>query len=161
MTIARRAVPAGVRLGSMVLLFLLGAPTSGAAPFPPPGGPHRLHHGGDNTAPYPALTSVAVEDSVAHVLGARLAVLAYPNPARGETRFRAFLARGERTRARLYSVSGRLVREWSKTAERPGWLEWSWDGRDGRGRRVASGLYFLHLEAGRQVARTRVVLLEP
>jgi hypothetical protein len=37
--------------------------------------------------------------------------------------------------------------------------ELAWDGRDGSGRHVASGVYFVRAEAGRQSGSRKMVLL--
>ena len=137
-------------------LWLTGAH---AGPPRPPGGPHPLHRGGDNLSGYPPLTFTAVGDSIPGSLGARLIVLAHPNPARGDARFRLQVTRGERVRVRLYSVAGRLVREWLRDAPTTGWTEWRWDGRDHRGEKVGAGLYFFRAEAGAQRATGRLVML--
>ena len=76
----------------------------------------------------------------------------YPNPMSDHTRF-AFRIRGGDTRPRdfqlrIYTVSGRLVREFDGTAVndgaglRPtGWNFLTWNGRDEDGDRVATGVY--------------------
>jgi hypothetical protein len=148
-----------VQSWSFALSLLLMLTTSAAAgPFPPPGGPHRHHHGGDNNAPYPPLNSLAVENP--QVPGTvRASVLAFPNPSLGGTRFRAVLPPSTPLRARLYSVSGQRVREWTSVADRTGQVEWDWDGADARNHAVAPGLYFLQIQGGGQTAHVRVVLL--
>ncbi|MFO8099306.1 MAG: C25 family cysteine peptidase [Salinibacter sp.] len=76
----------------------------------------------------------------------------YPNPMSDHTRF-AFRIRGGNTRPsdfqlRIYTVSGRLVREFDGTdvnegagLRRTGWNFLSWNGRDEDGDRVATGVY--------------------
>lgn len=130
-----------------------------AARYRPPGGPHALYHGGDNQAQYPALTSTAVEEGVPSPLAIRLTVRSFPNPARGAARFRALAGAGDEIRVRLYSVTGRLVREWRKTGAGSSGVEWSWDALDASGRAAPPGLYFYRAEAGNQRAQGRLVLL--
>jgi hypothetical protein len=48
----------------------------------------------------------------------------------------------------IYGVDGRLVRRLFKRDLAPGYYRESWDGRDGGGRRVAAGIYFVRLEVG-------------
>ena len=129
------------------------------APYRPPGGPHRLHHGGDNQAPYPPLATTPVEPPGPHAAAVRLALVPYPNPARGELRFRLLAPAGEQVRVRVYGVSGRLVREWRQGGTGAAGLEWGWDGRDAAGRRLGSGLYFYRADAGAETTRGKLVLL--
>ncbi|MFP4227850.1 MAG: C25 family cysteine peptidase [Salinivenus sp.] len=76
----------------------------------------------------------------------------YPNPMSDHTRF-AFRVRGGNTRPsdfqlRIYTVSGRLVREFDGSEvndgaglRTTGWNFLSWNGRDEDGDRVATGVY--------------------
>lgn len=59
----------------------------------------------------------------------------------------------------LFDVSGRLVHWLIDRPMDPGSQVLVWDGRDGRGAPVGSGVYFLRLEAGRRVMTRRVVIL--
>ena len=78
-------------------------------------------------------------------------VYPYPNPMSERTTF-AFRVEGGRTeqlrdfRLRIYTVAGRLIREFTSTdletgALRVGWNLLPWDGRDADGDRVATGVY--------------------
>jgi hypothetical protein len=59
---------------------------------------------------------------------------------------------------RIYAVSGRLVRTLVDGPQEPGQHSVTWDGRDGDGRAVASGLYLYRLE-GAGVSITRKMSL--
>jgi hypothetical protein len=77
-----------------------------------------------------------------------------PNPFRDTVRIDWAPAPGEtRARVRVHDVTGRLVR----TLE--GGPGVSWDGRDGAGRPVAPGTYFVRLETGRSERTGRIVHL--
>jgi hypothetical protein len=84
---------------------------------------------------------------------------AVPNPFRGRTTLAFELPTRARVSVRVFDVAGRLVRvvldEEVRTAGRHAI---AWDGRDDRGRRVASGIYFFRAES-EGVALTRKVLL--
>jgi flagellar hook assembly protein FlgD len=60
---------------------------------------------------------------------------------------------------RIYTVSGRLVRRLDPGRRNEGWHEAVWDGRDTRGRRAASGVYFLRIEMAGQSLSKQVTLL--
>jgi len=59
----------------------------------------------------------------------------------------------------VYDRGGRVVRELIRSRLKPGGYSLSWDGRDGQGRSVAQGVYFLRLAVGSQRLETKVVLL--
>jgi len=81
-----------------------------------------------------------------------------PNPFSSRTRILFSLPREGVATLRVYTPSGRLVREIADGWRRAGTHEASWDGRDDRGRPAASGIYVCRLTyAGLQVSR-RVLL---
>jgi hypothetical protein len=60
---------------------------------------------------------------------------------------------------RIYDVSGRLVRVLVDARESAGSRYVTWDGKDSRGRNVASGVYFCSFEAGGFRQTRKMVLL--
>jgi hypothetical protein len=89
----------------------------------------------------------------------------YPNPFKLTTRIPFILKERTRVTIRIYNVSGQVIRtvNWGETE--PGDYTSNgkapyWDGRNTRGDKVASGLYFYELEAGSYLSRKRVVLLK-
>lgn len=77
-----------------------------------------------------------------------------PNPFEGETRVRLDLPAPGPVRARVVDVTGRLVRVLAD-GPRPAGPSWVvWDGRDGDGAIVPSGVYFLRVES-EDAARSR------
>jgi len=85
---------------------------------------------------------------------------ARPNPSTGETTLRFSIAERAGVTLTVHSVDGRRVRTLAAGIVGPGPVEVAWDGRDDHGERVASGLYFARLEAGRTVRETKVVVLK-
>jgi len=59
----------------------------------------------------------------------------------------------------IYSVEGRLIRTLASGVRVAGEHQERWDGRDDRGQRVASGVYFYRLSAGTFVAQKKLVVL--
>jgi flagellar hook assembly protein FlgD len=55
-------------------------------------------------------------------------------------------------------VTGALVRTLQDGALKPGYYSATWNGRDGFGRLVASGIYLYRLEAGNYSATGKVLL---
>jgi hypothetical protein len=82
-----------------------------------------------------------------------------PNPFVGGTTMRLTLPAPETVSARIYSPAGRLVRTLENSRLEAGEHAIPWDGTDNAGARVASGVYFIRVEAGRNSAARKVVLL--
>ena len=78
-----------------------------------------------------------------------------PNPTRDQVRFDLSLPRPAVVRLDVLDAAGRHVRSLAHGPCEAGALTFVWDGRDGRGRAVAGGRYFLRLEAdGRTLTRS-------
>ncbi|UCF71596.1 MAG: T9SS type A sorting domain-containing protein [candidate division WOR-3 bacterium] len=68
--------------------------------------------------------------------------------------------RAERTELMIYDAAGRMVTDLSSTiTHAPSTMQVVWDGRDGEGRRVPSGVYFVRLDADRYSSIEKVILL--
>jgi hypothetical protein len=83
-----------------------------------------------------------------------------PNPFRTGTNITFHLASPGRVVLQIHEVAGRLVRSIDAGRCPPGRHTLQWDGRDAHGRSVASGVYFLSLNADRATLPTKVVRLE-
>jgi len=85
----------------------------------------------------------------------------YPNPFNPVTRIRYEIPRPGRVSLSVYDVSGRLVRNLvASRNQRPGSHVVSWDGRDGAGRAVVSGVYFYCLAADDVILSREMILLK-
>jgi len=76
----------------------------------------------------------------------------HPNPFRGESGSTAIgfeLAQRTRAALRVFDASGRLVRIVLDETLEAGAHAAFWDGRNARGRAVATGVYFYRLDAGK------------
>jgi len=82
-----------------------------------------------------------------------------PNPFTDRTRIRFSLPAEGIGRLSVLDVSGRVVRVLVDGSLPAGESVLRWDGRDTSGERVASGVYFLRLEAGDEVRTTKTTLL--
>jgi hypothetical protein len=84
--------------------------------------------------------------------------LAGGNPARGTVRLRVAPPERGAVDLRVFNVRGALVRALPQRVVDAGFHVLEWDGRDERGGRTASGLYFVRLRAGEDFEPTlRVV----
>lgn len=83
-----------------------------------------------------------------------------PNPFNPTTTIRYQLSVHEHVVLGVYDVQGRLIRTLVEESQDPGPRSVNWDGRDGSGQRVASGVYFYRLEAGPRSETKRMILLK-
>ena len=85
----------------------------------------------------------------------------YPNPFNASIQipFAVGPARGSTTLA-VYNIAGQLTRILARGRIDGGVYELSWDGRDGAGRRVATGVYLLRLQTPNGDAVRRISLLK-
>jgi hypothetical protein len=83
----------------------------------------------------------------------------YPNPFNLSTTVGFALRDGGSAFLRIYDLTGHLVRRLGGSRFSPGSQTLKWDGRDGEGRNVASGVYLYRLEAGGQTATRKMLLV--
>jgi hypothetical protein len=84
----------------------------------------------------------------------------YPNPFNPSTVISYDLASREKVDLRIYDVTGALVKILERGTRDPGRFEVGWDGQDEKGRKLASGVYFYQLKAGRFSQTRKMVLLK-
>ncbi len=82
----------------------------------------------------------------------------YPNPFNLETRIEYALPQATRVRLTLYNLLGQEIHLLVDEIQEPGFKRVFWNGRDQRGFEMASGIYFLRLQAGRQTLTRKVSL---
>ncbi len=71
-----------------------------------------------------------------------------PNPFGHTTGIKYQVSKSGMVSLKVYNIAGQLVRVLVDGDKKTGTHEVRWDGRDGNGRRVSSGIYFYHLETG-------------
>jgi flagellar hook assembly protein FlgD len=85
----------------------------------------------------------------------------YPNPFNPRTTIRYRLSRAARVDLAIFDVAGRRVRVLESDRQRGAGLRTvTWNGRDDRGRVVASGVYFVRLRVDGESYSRRLVLLK-
>jgi hypothetical protein len=83
-----------------------------------------------------------------------------PNPFTLEASIRFVVPVAVRSgRVRIYNLRGQLVRSLFDGPLPPGRHARVWDGRDDGGSRLAAGVYFVRLDAGREARVSKLVLL--
>jgi hypothetical protein len=83
----------------------------------------------------------------------------YPNPFNPSTTIAYSVATKTRVRLEIFDVRGRLVKSLVDERKSPNNYQVIWDGRNGDGESVASGVYFYRLVAGDFRATKNLVLL--
>ncbi len=83
-----------------------------------------------------------------------------PNPFNPQTTIRFSLPEGGRTRLAVFDIRGRLVTKLVDGDLPAGAHAVVWDGRDGRGAPMGSGVYLYRLEARGQVTSRRMTLVK-
>jgi len=117
----------------------------------------RLDGGRVDMGSYEGPGGTGVEDEP--TLDERL-LRACPNPFRDGTTIVGGLPARSRITVRVYDVAGRKVRTLRDGVADAGLLEISWDGTDGEGRALPSGVYFVRVDTGlRAASTTKLVLL--
>jgi len=96
----------------------------------------------------------------ADLAAARLTLQAYPNPFNPQTRIRFEVAEQGVVALRIHDLAGRTVRTLVDGAQAVGVHEVAWDGRDGRGRGLPSGVYLARITSGGHVASRKLLLAE-
>ncbi|MBU2502053.1 choice-of-anchor D domain-containing protein [bacterium] len=89
-----------------------------------------------------------------------LLLATYPNPFNPQTTVPFIMAEPGHARLAVYDLAGRLVRVLLDEDVPAGLNEKVWLGRDGRGRPVPSGVYYLRLDAGGRVDMGKTMLLK-
>ncbi len=83
----------------------------------------------------------------------------YPNPFNPITRIEFGLDNAENVSLRIYDPAGRLVRILAGERRPAGHYAEVWDGKDGSGRPVSSGVYFYNLKTGSFTETRKMILL--
>jgi hypothetical protein len=83
---------------------------------------------------------------------------ASPNPFQGSTLIRYSLGNPAATTVRFFDVLGHVVGDLPMLSEGQGVQARRWDGRDGNGAALPSGVYFYRVEAGQSSAVGKVVI---
>jgi hypothetical protein len=82
-----------------------------------------------------------------------------PNPFHATTMIRYAVPQETDVHLAVFDARGRLTRVLADGAAGPGVTGVVWDGRDGQGRSVPSGIYFYRLEAGSFVQQRGMTVL--
>ncbi len=84
----------------------------------------------------------------------------YPNPFNASTLLRIGIPEAARVELQIFDIQGKLVRTLINDQLTAGWHERRWDGRNGGGETMATGLYLARLQVDSEVRTMRLMLLK-
>jgi hypothetical protein len=84
----------------------------------------------------------------------------YPNPFNNETIIKFSLAKPAQVSLTVYNILGQKVRTLVEGRLQAGSQTVKWDGKDGKGNDLSSGIYFYQLKRGELTQTKRLVLLK-
>jgi photosystem II stability/assembly factor-like uncharacterized protein len=105
------------------------------------------------------VSDAATASPPAAIGGGSIALRAAPDPFRAGTTFRFSLPQAGPVRLTVHDVTGRLVADLAGGRRTTGPQAVAWDGRDGSGRPLPSGVYFARLRTVTGVSRAKIVRL--
>lgn len=82
----------------------------------------------------------------------------FPNPFTRTIQIRYTLNTGRQTLIQVCDISGRVIKTLLNSNQNPGRYTLFWDGKDSRGRTVASGVYICRFLAGDYQRNTKLIL---
>ncbi|MBD3223051.1 hypothetical protein GF314_17615 [bacterium] len=88
------------------------------------------------------------------------ALRAHPNPFNPQTTLSFVMATARPVRLDVFDLAGRHVARLHDGALGAGRHDWTWDGRDDRGRQLPTGLYLARLRAGARNHTAKLMLVE-
>lgn len=89
-----------------------------------------------------------------------LAFSVYPNPFGSQATMRFFAPAAGPYKLEVFDVAGRLARIIEGDAAGAGWVEATWDGRDQKGDKTSTGVYFMRATSGDRVDTRRVLRVQ-
>ncbi|MDD2890168.1 MAG: T9SS type A sorting domain-containing protein [bacterium] len=85
---------------------------------------------------------------------------AYPNPAKGIASIKYSLPKESNVAVKVYDVTGKLVNTLVNENRKAGTYITTWNGKNTKGNKVSTGLYFYRVEAGSKIETRKIVLVK-
>jgi len=105
-------------------------------------------------------TSVSANESVQNIIKNFMLFQNYPNPFNQTTTIEYHIATAGEVEIFIFNIGGQLVRTIALHHQLPGVYRTTWDGKNGEGKIVASGLYIYHLKFGNTIHSKRMILIK-
>jgi fibronectin type 3 domain-containing protein len=84
----------------------------------------------------------------------------YPNPFNPNTLIEYALPQASLVKLVIYNILGQKVKVLVDEYQKPGYKRILWDGKNGQGQMVSSGIYFYQLKAGEQVFTKKMIMVK-
>ncbi len=84
----------------------------------------------------------------------------YPNPFNPDTEIRYTVSGNEKVSVKVFNTNGKLVQTLVNESQSKGSYAVSWNGLSDMGNAVPSGIYFCHLNAGKEVRTIKMTLMK-
>lgn len=107
-----------------------------------------------------SFTVTTASDVASSDLAPSTALLAGPNPSRGDVRIRYAAPAAPYARLQIIDAAGRIVRSLEGLRWSAGWHDVTWDGNDAAGHRAPRGVYFVRLVLPTEERTIRVVRVD-
>jgi len=83
----------------------------------------------------------------------------YPNPFTEDAKIECRLKEASQVKLSIYNQRGQLVKQLVSEGKMAGTHTANWDGRDAKGRKVSSGIYFVRLIAGKESSQKKLIYM--
>ena len=107
-----------------------------------------------------SVSASAVEDFPEEISYSFNLVQNYPNPFNPETKISYALPKDCHVKLTIYNIMGQKIKVLVNEHQTVGHKDVYWDGKDDKGKEVASGIYFYKLDAGEFTQSKRMVLIK-
>ncbi|MFA5032450.1 MAG: C25 family cysteine peptidase [bacterium] len=84
----------------------------------------------------------------------------YPNPVATKVILKYAIPEFAHTILKIYDMSGKLVKTLVNGTDKPGYYSIAWNSRDEHGKKLAKGVYFVKLEAGKYKQTRKLILMK-
>jgi hypothetical protein len=101
-----------------------------------------------------------ISDAPFSIVGQTITLSASPNPTKGSTSITVEASTGSTVEIDIYNIKGQKVRNLKHDMPLDGKMSLIWDGRDAKGQRVHSGIYFIRLNAGGEISTHKLIMLK-
>lgn len=85
---------------------------------------------------------------------------AYPNPFNPSTTIEYSLKTTADVDLTIFDLNGKIVKTWSYAQQSPGWYSIKWNGKNGNGLDLSSGIYFYNIKANNFIQTKKMMLMK-
>ena len=90
----------------------------------------------------------------------QISVRVYPNPTSNEAKISFTLANSQMISVKIFNAAGNMVYSLQNIYKTAGNNVINWNGNDGTGTKLQSGIYFIKLEANNKIITKKLVIMK-